>query len=465
MGSDYQQVRAALEQAGQQHLLAGFDALRGPEQAEYLRELSALDLARVAQLRSVLAQPAGAQDPRFAPPQIFPLHRQDSLEQRAQTARARGAEAFASGAVAALTVAGGQASRLGYDAPKGVYPIGPLSGWSLFEIFARKLRAAGARYGFRPLWYLMTSPANDAQTRAYFEERGFFGLAPEQVFFFPQDMLPALSPEGLVIRASATSLFRAPTGHGGVLDALRRSGALAHAREHRVRQFAYFQVDNPLASPFDPLFFGLHLAEGARMSSKVVKKRDAAEKVGVLGYLDDKLSCIEYSDMPAHLRESVDERGELVYSAGNIAIHAIELAFVEELTRGALELPWHLAKKKMPVFDPQQGLVEREGVKFETFVFDALGFSPQSVVLEVAREREFSPVKNASGADSPATTRADMCRLHAGYAQRAGWEVPTAGSEGHPWIEIDPLLGEEPEHFDTHGPRHPQRHPKGHLYS
>jgi UDP-N-acetylglucosamine/UDP-N-acetylgalactosamine diphosphorylase len=87
------------------------------------------------------------------------------------------------------------------------------------------------------------------------------------------------------------------------------------------------------------------------------------------------------------------------------------------------------------------------------------------VVLEVAREREFSPVKNASGADSPATTRADMCRLHAGYAQRAGWEVPNSGSEGHPWIEIDPLLGEEPDHFDSHGPRHPQRHPKGHLYS
>jgi UDP-N-acetylglucosamine/UDP-N-acetylgalactosamine diphosphorylase len=201
------------------------------------------------------------------------------------------------------------------------------------------------------------------------------------------------------------------------------------------------------------------------MSSKVVKKRDAAEKVGVLGFLDDKLSCIEYSDLPLELRESVDERGDLVYSAGNIAIHAIDLDFVEDLTRGTLVLPWHLARKRMPVFDPVQGLIEREGVKFETFVFDALGFSPASIVLEVAREREFSPVKNASGADSPATTRADMCRLHAHYATRAGWEVPPQGSEGYPPIEIDPLLGEEPEHFESHGPRAPRRADTGLFYT
>ena len=98
------------------------------------------------------------------------LHR---LARRRRTrARAAGEEWLRSGTVAALTVAGGQASRLGWEAPKGVFPIGPLSGWSLFEIFARKLRASAARYGFRPQWYLMTSPQNDAQTRAFFESRG-----------------------------------------------------------------------------------------------------------------------------------------------------------------------------------------------------------------------------------------------------------------------------------------------------
>jgi len=465
MEVDFHALRSALERAGQSHLLQGFEALRAPEQAQYLRELAALDLGRVRELQSVLRTPLASSTPRFAPPQIFPLQRQGSLLERARSARARGSASFARGEVAALTVAGGQASRLGYEAPKGAYPIGPLSGYSLFEIFARKLRAAGERHGFRPLWYLMTSPANDAQTRAFFAERGHFGLEPDQLFFFPQAMLPALSPEGLVIRASATALFRAPTGHGGVLEALCHSGALDHAREHGIRQFAYFQVDNPLASPFDPLFFGLHLDEGARMSSKAVRKRDASEKVGVLGHLDEKLACIEYSDLPAELRESVDERGQLVYSAGNIAIHALEHAFVEELTRGGLLLPWHLARKRMPVYDPALGLVERDGIKFETFVFDALGFSPHSVVLEVERAREFSPVKNASGADSPATTRADICRLHASYAARAGWPIPQHGPEGYPSIEIDPLLGEEPEHFETHGPRDPMRREEGFFYS
>jgi UDP-N-acetylglucosamine/UDP-N-acetylgalactosamine diphosphorylase len=464
MAVDFHALRATLERAGQGHLLTDFELLRAPEQAEYLRELATLDLARVRELQSVLRAPRASGHARIAPPHLFPLERRGSLEAQAFAARARGTDALTRGAVAALTVAGGQASRLGYEAPKGVYPIGPLSGYSLFEIFARKLRSAGARAGFRPLWYVMTSPVNDAATRQFFAERDNFGLRPEQVFFFQQSMLPALSPEGLVIRASPTTLFRAPTGHGGVLEALSRSGALDHAREHGVAQFAYFQIDNPLVPPFDPLFFGLHLEQGARMSSKVVKKRDASEKVGVLCYLDERLACIEYSDLPAPLRESVDEHGQLVYSAGNIAIHAIERTFVEELTGGSLVLPWHLARKRMPVYDPQLGLVEREGVKFETFVFDALGFSARSLVLEVERAREFSPVKNASGVDSPATTRADICRLHAHFAARAGWEIPPHGPEGYPLVEIDPLLGEEPEHFEAHGPRVPRRTDRGVFY-
>ncbi len=452
------ELRRRIERAGQAQLLEGLDSLTDAERAAYAAELAALDWDEIARLQRLLRTPPAQAQGEVEPARAFPLQRGPAEAALAARARAAGEEWLRSGSVAALTVAGGQASRLGWEAPKGVYPIGPLSGWSLFEIFARKLRASAARYRFRPLWYVMTSPQNDAQTRTFFEEQRWFGLDPARVFFFPQSMLPALSPEGRVLRAAPGRLFLAPTGHGGVLSALRGTGALEHAREHGVERFSYFQVDNPLVVPFDPLFLGLHRLEGARMSSKVVEKRDAAEKVGVLAWDQGKLGCIEYSDLPAALREARDAEGRLRFSAGSIALHVIERELVEELTGSGLSLPWHLARKQMSALDEQGRPAQLAGVKFESFVFDALGFSPRSAVLEVERAREFSPVKNATGEDSPAQAKADISRLHARWLAAAGVEAP-------PVLEIDPLFADDEHSLRARLPHVPRKVGEGDFYT
>jgi len=452
------ELRARILREREPQLLEGFESLDERARVAYAAELAALDWPRIAELRALLSTPPAALPRELEPARAFPLVRGPAEGALAQRARAAGEEWLRSGSVAALTVAGGQASRLGWEAPKGVFPIGPLSGWSLFEIFARKLRASATRYGFRPQWYLMTSPQNDAETRAYFEQHGFFGLESGSVTFFQQSMLPALSPEGRVLRAAPGRLFLAPTGHGGVLGALRASGALEHARARGVERFSYFQVDNPLVVPFDPLFLGLHRLEGARMSSKVVEKRDAAEKVGVLAWQGGRLSVIEYSDLPAELREARDEQGRLRYSAGSIALHVIERTLVEELTGANLALPWHLARKQMSVLDAAGKQVEGTGVKFESFVFDALRFSEKSAVLEVERAREFSPVKNASGEDSPAQARADISRLHARWLAAAGVAAPDA-------LEIDPLFADDEHSLRARLPHAPRLVGGGHFYT
>jgi UDP-N-acetylglucosamine/UDP-N-acetylgalactosamine diphosphorylase len=451
-------LRARIERAGEAQLLEGFESLDAAARAAYAAELGALDWRAIAELRALLSSPPAPVEGPVEPARAFPLVRDAAEQAHAARARAAGEEWLRTGSVAALTVAGGQASRLGWDAPKGVFPIGPLSGWSLFEIFARKLRASGARYGFAPLWYVMTSPQNDVATRAFFAQHAWFGLERGAVFFFQQALLPALSPEGRVLRAAPGRLFLAPTGHGGVLGALRACGALEHARERGIERFSYFQVDNPLVVPFDPLFLGLHRLEGARMSSKVVEKRDAAEKVGVLAWQSGQLGCIEYSDLPAALREARDERGRLRFSAGSIALHVIERTLVEELTGAGLALPWHLARKQVSVLDAQGRPVEQTGVKFESFVFDALRFSPQSVVLEVERAREFSPVKNATGEDSPERARADISRLHARWLEAAGLSAPAA-------LEIDPLFADDEHSLRARLPHSPRQVRGGHFYT
>ena len=66
-----------------------------------------------------------------------------------QEIRRRGSQALAAGEVGVILVAGGQGTRLGFDHPKGMYPIGPVSGRSLFQIHVEKILAVGRRHGVR----------------------------------------------------------------------------------------------------------------------------------------------------------------------------------------------------------------------------------------------------------------------------------------------------------------------------
>lgn len=452
--------------AGQGHVFAHWASLQPDQQARLLAQVAELDFGQLAELQDMVrkgATPATAGS--FEPPEVFPLRRNEAQTAEAAAAVQRGEELLCAGSVGFVLVAGGQGSRLGFDGPKGCFEVGPLSGRTLFGWHAARLLAARARYGRSGPWYIMTSATNDAPTRAFFEEQDYFGIDPEDVFFFTQRMLPALDMDGRILLAAPDSLFLAPNGHGGTLDALARSGALAHARERGVERLSYFQVDSPVARPADPLFLGLHDRARAQMSSKVVRKRSADEKVGVLGLVDGNLGCIEYSDLPDDLREATDPHGELLFQAGNTACHVLDVSFVEQLTAQGLTLPWHLARKTMRVLAEDGNAQEREGVKFETFIFDALRRTQRSVTLEVDRRTEFSPVKNAEGTDSPRSCRADLAQTFAEWVQAAGGELPAPGPDGFPLVEIDPRVAECRQEFLARWPLQAEDLGGGHLYS
>lgn len=438
--------RARCNEHGQAHLLAHWDKLDEAGRERLLGAVADLDLDFVDRAAALLGGEPSVGEGAPEPAELFPLDRGPAQVEEAASAVARGESLLRDGKVGYLLVAGGQASRLGYDGPKGTFPVGPLTGRTLFGMHAHALRRTAERYGTRTPWYVMTSPANDADTRAFFEEHGHFGLDPADVFFFSQAMNPAVDLDGRALLASEDSLFMAPNGHGGVLSALRDSGALDDAAQRGLEQLSYFQVDNPMVPPADRLFLGLHAQAGAGMSSKAVAKRDAHEKVGVLATQDGTLGIIEYSDLPDELREARDEEGLLRFRAGSIAVHVLDLGFVGKITGGGLNLPIHVARKTMKVWTPE-GPREVKGAKFETFVFDALAQSESSVTLEVDRADEFSPVKNGSGDDSPETCRADLVRRWGRWLEGAGMALPGGAERGESVLEIDPLLAEDAESF------------------
>ena len=290
----------------------------------------------------------------------------------------------------------------------------------------------------------MTSDANDAQTRGFFQQHNYFGLNPADVFFFQQGMIPAFATDGRVLLGERDSLALSPDGHGGSLRALSRSGALADMRRRGIEHLSYFQVDNPLVHVVDPLFLGLHDLTQSEMSSKTIPKAGPLEKVGNFVQADGVVQVIEYSDLPEQLARQTNPDGGLRFNEGSIAIHALRVSFVERLnSTGTLSLLWHRAEKKVPYVDEQGNPVKPDkpnAVKLEQFVFDAIPLAKNAIVYTTDRAEEFSPVKNAEGADSPATCRRDQIRRSARWLRAAGVQVPEKNGEPDATLEISPLL-------------------------
>jgi len=393
-------------------------------------ELAAVDWTELDRQRAALAPQTEALPlpplDQVSAPQLAPPSTSD--EASCQEARAGGEKALRAGRVAVVMVAGGQASRLGFDGPKGAFPIGALSGASLFQGFAGQLQRLRERYRTSLPWVIQTGPSNHLETINFFQRHAYFGLPQASVSFVCQGTLPALSPDGQFLLQTPTRLFRNPDGHGGIYRALATAGLLPQWRAAGIDTVYTCQVDNPLVRIADPCFLGFHLQQQAEMSVKVVEKTNAGEKVGLVVRLDDgRHQCLEYSDLSTEIQERRSPDGGLHLRAGNIAIHAFSLDFLDQMA--ADPLPLHLARKQIPALGPGSLLASpQDGVKFETFIFDALPRAHRSLVQLVERREEFAPVKNRSGVDSIHSARQAMVTRDRLWCATRGIELPQEGA-------------------------------------
>ena len=349
------ELRAAYSASHQSHVFEYLDAgrLSAPEGAALLAQLAAIDPALVGELYAATTAAAASAAPAGALAPCNDVTRPSDVGAAAVEGwRAAGLAAIAAGHAAALILAGGQGTRLGFDRPKGEYDIGLPSGRTLFALQAarlNRLRALAAGPGGAlpslPL-YIMTSPMTDADTRAYWAAERFFGLPPEDVMFFSQGTLPCLSPEGRILLEAGGRVSEAPDGNGGIYRALHVQGVVADMRRRGVRGVHAFAVDNAVVLPACPVFLGLCLASGADVGSKVCAKAGPHEKVGVLCKVGGAFSVVEYSEMDKAAAELRGADGQLVYNTGNLCIHYYSVDFLEGPCSPA-QLPkvYHLAKK------------------------------------------------------------------------------------------------------------------------
>jgi len=428
--------RVRFEAHAQGHVFRFWDRLGEDERRGLLEQAAAIDLAGILAAIAASRRAAPHGPGKLSPVEVerIPAHGGDAA--RFASARQHGEALLAAGRAAVLVVAGGQATRLGFPGPKGAFPLGPVTQRSLFELQAQKIRRLRQRFEQPLPWYVMTSAATDAETQRFFERHDHFGLPAQDVFFFRQGMVPSFDFEDRLLLAEPGRIMENPDGHGGCLMALLASGALDDMERRGVTTLFYYQVDNPLVRMADPAYLGFHEAAGAEMSCKVVSKADPKEKAGVVALVDGTVGVVEYTELDDEHSFARDADGELVYWGGNTAIHVLETAFVRRIAAEADRwLPLHASEKKIPTLDDEGRPLtpsEPNGRKLERFVFDALPAAANVCVVESARSEEFSPLKNAEGADSPETARRDLVAQYVSWLEAGGLEIPPAAT-----LEID----------------------------
>ena len=425
---------------GHAHLLKFWNELTADDRNHLANQIQSIDFQELANLFAGVEKAedwAELSRKAFSPAAI--RLNDPSPKYSIDEARECGEQAIRDGKIGMVLVAGGQGTRLGFDLPKGMFQIGPVSNRSLFAMHVDSLKGAMRRYSVSIPLYVMTSTATDLQTREYFNKHHGLGLKKGELVVFCQGTMPAIDAlTGKVLMESASSIALSPDGHGGIVSALDRQGILKSASDRGIEHLFYAQVDNPLVRACDPLLIGYHLLSRSQMTTQVVKKRFGKEKVGNVVSIDGRTHIIEYSDLPDEAANRTNADGELCLWAGNIAVHVMDLGFLAESAKNANGLPFHRALKAVP-FINEDGIVEKastpNAIKFERFVFDLLPLAARTMVVEGDAADVFAPVKNAEGAltDTPTTSRTAVVAQHKRWLEQSGVSVSRSVK-----VEINP---------------------------
>ncbi len=444
---DKESLTKLLEPHGQTHLLSFWDKLDSQQRTDLAKQIAELDLDLISSLyRGDVDLPDWAELSRRAtpPPAVRLTDRSagtgGDLGISDVQAIQRGEVALRDGKVGVILTAGGQGSRLGFELPKSLYPIGPISKSSLLQIHIEKIRATSAKFNVKVPLYVMTSPATHADTVRFLAENDNFGLTDHDLVVFCQGCMPAVDIEtGQLLLADKHQLFMSPNGHGGTIAALEDSGALDAMRQRGIEQLFYLQVDNPLVPICDPALIGYHILANSELASLTIAKQEPQDKLGNFAMIDGRLHVIEYSDLPDDVAAQRDEHGGLKFWAGSIAVHVFERALLERAVAIKETLPYHIARKKVPHIGADgthATPTKPNALKFEKFIFDLLPAAERPIVVEYAEAECFAPLKNAPGApkDTPEYVQRMLLAQHHRWLTAAGASIADGVD-----VEISPL--------------------------
>ena len=401
-----EELKAKLKKYGQEHLLNEYDKLDEKHKKKLIEQIEGIDFELIKKLYEDTKKKPSMSGDKITPIEYLDKYK---LGDKYKYYENLGKKAIKEGKLAAVTMAGGQGTRLGHDGPKGTFDIGLDSHKSLFELLCDSLKEEGKKYGVVIPWFIMTSRENNDATVKFFEKNKYFGYQKDKnLFFFEQGELPMVDTEGKILIGEDGLVKEAADGHGGIYESLVKSGMTKKMRNMGIEWVFIGGVDNCLVKMVDPVLMGIAIDKNVTVACKSVVKANPHEKVGVFCKRNGRPNVIEYSEITNEMAEARDKDGELLYGESHILCNLFKVDAIERM--GAEPLPYHVAFKKAKYIDKNGKLVVPDSpnaYKFEAFLFDAFGEVDEMAILRVKREEEFAPVKNAdsAGVDCPSTAR------------------------------------------------------------
>ncbi len=397
---DFADIKKKLENYNQTHLLKFYDNLSDEQKQSLLDDIEKIDFEILKNLNNNEEQA----DYSLSPMEVMTIPK---IKENTANYFSQGISAIKEGKIAAVLLAGGQGSRLGFDGPKGTLNVGINKELYIFELLINNildvLKQADNTWIYL---YIMTSVKNNSATIEFFEKHNYFGYNKDYIKFFVQEMAPAVDYNGKILMDEKWKIALSPNGNGGWFSSLGKCGLLKQALDSGVQWLNVFAVDNVLQRIADPVFLGATIASNMPMGAKVIKKNAPDEKVGVICKKNGVPSIIEYYELTEEVNQILDENGERVYNYGVTLNYLFDINKLQNKSYDCL--PVHLANKKISYIDDNGNYIkptENNGYKFETLILDMIQLYDDVLIYEVERNKEFAPIKNKEGIDSLESAR------------------------------------------------------------
>lgn len=395
-----------LRKIGQSHLLENQIELDSSQKQKLFHQIQSLNTDFFFHLKKILLE--------SKTPKIFEPLCDFSFDDADPVHRLTGTRLLEGKKVACVVLAGGQGSRLKYNAPKGFFPVSPVKKKTLFQLIAEKTKSASKLVQQDLPLAFMISPLNADKTLSYFKSNKYFGLNPAQVDFFQQPLWPLFDPNGNLFLEECDKIAFGPNGNGCLARSLFQSPIWEKWNAMGIEMVSIIPIDNPLALPFDVGLFGFHKTHNNDVTIKASLRESPDENVGILARESStgKTIVVEYSEISDEQRFSVNQDGTLTYPLANIGLYCLSMDFIKKVHN--VTLPIYKNKKMAKTWNPslKKGrYLHADAWKFEEFIFDLFAFAKSCGTLVYPRDECFAPLKNSKGSNS-------LMTVHEALSQR-----------------------------------------------
>ena len=288
-----------------------------------------------------------------------------------------------------VLMAGGNATRLGLNKPKGMLEINYYNKkMSLFQIYINKVSEVYNQYKVYINIYIMTNKDNKDEIMNFFEENNYFNYPKDKIKFFVQGMLPLLSVDGKILLKDKNNIWLVPNGNGDVFKSLKNSELINDMKVNNIKYCLFTGIDNPLIDLVDFNFLGSTIFYKYKLSSKTIYKSNALEKDWVFCKYNNRPYMLDDNHIK-YFNDIKDENNDYLYREKNIMYHLIHIDYIEKFSK--INLKYHRAYKKYDAYEDNR-LKTINCFKFEKFIYDAFYYAKDMLLYRV-NEDEFYPIK------------------------------------------------------------------------